>query len=589
MEKHTFMDSFLSWRSKNISDRQLIVILSIFIGLAVGFAAVIIKNLVHFIQTSLVTFALNSSFYLYILYPFTGILLTVLFIRYINKRQVQHGIPSVLYSISKANGYIRGHNLYSSIITSALTVGFGGSVGLEGPTVATGAAIGSNLGRFLRLNYKQLILLLGCASAGAMSAIFKAPVAGIVFALEVLVFDLTMVAIVPLLISSATAALTSYLFLGQNVLYPFVIENSFMMGHIHYYMMLGIVTGFISVYFIRVYMWIAKMFEKLEFQLGRLLVGGAILGILVFVIPALFGEGYEVINQCLRGDYSYLFENTLYESLENSFVAVVFFFIIVIFMKVVAASVTFGSGGVGGIFAPSLFIGANAGLVFSKIVNLFDVSLTESNFALVGMAGMIAGVIHAPLTAIFLIAEITGGYQLFMPLIIVSTISYATIRLFVSNSVYTYQLAQRGELITHHKDKAVLMRLNINELLETDFSTVHPDDSLGDLIRVITHAHRNIFPVVTKNGMFRGIVKMDDIRHIMFNRELYDKVFARDLMFMPDNVINPDDTMEVVAGKFQESGRYNIAVIDHGKYLGFLSRAKVFSAYRKMLEEFSEH
>ncbi len=590
MKRPTLLARFIRWRKNNISDRQFILVLSVVIGLASGLAAVIIKNLVHLIQKHLDLFAANNSEYLFIFYPLIGLFITVLFIKYINKNPVRHGIPNVLYSISKRNGIVRRHNMYSSIITSALTVGFGGSVGLEGPTVATGAAIGSNIGRLFHLNYKQIILLLSCACAGAMSAIFKAPIAAIVFAIEVIMFDLTMAAIVPLLISSATAALTSYLFLGQNFLYSFEIKEKFVIQQdLTYYILLGIFTGFLSVYFTKMHVFIGELFNKIENIFAKLLIGGISLGLLIFILPSLYGEGYSVINSSLNGDFSYLFENTFYENVEQKFLPIVVFFMLVMLFKVIATSLTFESGGVGGFFAPALFTGANAGLFFSKILNNFGLSLSARNFALVGMAGLIAGVIHAPLTAIFLIAEITGGYELFMPLMIVAAISYATVKLFTPNSVYTIHLARRGELMTHHKDKTVLMMLDVKDLIETDFNKLHPNNTLGDLVRIITRAHRNIFPVVEKDNTFRGIVKMDDIRHIMFNQEMYDSVYVRDLMFMPQNVIDPKDTMEEIARKFQVSDRYNIAVIEKGKYLGFVSRAKLFSTYRKLLSDFSEH
>jgi len=589
MKNTSALAKFIKWRKNNISDRQFILILSIVIGLASGLAAVIIKNLVHIIQQYLAVIAESNSYYLYIIYPLIGILLTVLFIKYINKNPVRHGVPNVLYSISKRNGIIRRHNLFSSIITSALTVGFGGSVGLEGPAVATGAAIGSNIGRLLHLDHKQIILLLSCACAGAMSAIFKAPIAAIVFALEVIMFDLTMAAIVPLLISSATAALTSYLFLGQNVLYTFEIKEKFVLNDLTYYIMLGIFTGFLCVYFTKMYMLISELFDKLKNVFFKAIIGGLSLGLLIFLIPSLYGEGYSAINDSLHGDFNHLFEHSFYGGMGKSIIAITVFFILVMLIKVIATSITFGSGGVGGVFAPTLFTGVNAGLLFAKLLNNFGLSVSESNFALVGMAGLIAGVIHAPLTAIFLIAEITGGYELFMPLMIVAAISYATVRIFTPNSVYTIQLARRGELITHHKDKAVLMMLNVKELIETDFNKLYPDYTLGNLIKVITTAHRNIFPVVEKDGTFRGIVKMDDIRHIMFDQEMYEHVYVRDLMFMPQYVIDPKDTMEEIARKFQISDRYNIAVIEKGKYLGFVSRAILFSTYRKMLSDFSEH
>jgi CIC family chloride channel protein len=568
--------------------RQFILFLSALIGLLVGLGAVVIKNLVHFIDIFL-TEGLVQQFhhYLYFIFPTIGILIVILFIRYINKRPVQHGIPGVLHAISKNNAMIRRHNLYSSVITSAITVGFGGSVGLEGPTVATGAAIGSNIGRTFRMSYKQIILLLGCACAGAMAAIFKAPIAAIVFALEVIMLDLTLASLVPLLVASVTAALTSYLFMGQNVLYSVDIRDPFLMNHIPWYITLGIMAGFMSVYFTRMYMYVTGIFEKMKSMWMRLLIGGFALGILVFFIPSLYGEGYEPINDGLNGNYDYLFGNFLYDRFSESLFAMLIVLFCILAFKVVATSITFGAGGIGGIFAPSLFIGTNLGLFVAKILNLFGMDIPESNFALVGMAGLIAGVIHAPLTAIFLIAEITGGYELFMPLMIVATISYATTRYFVPNSVYTIQLAKRGELMTHDKDKNVLLLMKVNKLIERDFSKIDPEATLGDLIKVIQKAHRNIFPVVDKEGIFYGIVKMDDIRHIMFDKENWENIFVRDLMFMPRYTISKDENMEEVAHKFHISSRYNIAVLDEGKYVGFVSRAKVFSAYREMLKKIS--
>jgi CIC family chloride channel protein len=584
MKKLTVYQRFLVMRVKSIGHRQFILILSVFIGLGAGLAAVVIKNLVHFFQLVLTNKLGQPYYYLYFALPTLGILLTILFIKYINKKPVGHGIPSVLYAISKNNGILARHNLYSSIVTSAITVGFGGSVGLEGPTVATGAAIGSNLGRYFRMNYTQIILLLGCASCGAMSAIFKAPIAAIVFALEVIMLDLTLASLVPLLIASLTAALTSYLFLGQNVLYAFEVREPFLMNQIPIYILLGILAGFISVYFTKMYIFITEFFEKIKSNYSKLLLGGITLGVLIFLLPSLYGEGYEPINNCLNGNYSYLFENTLYERFSQSVSASIVILFFILALKVVATSVTFASGGIGGIFAPSLFIGSNLGLFFAKIVNLFGVDISESNFALVGMAGLIAGVIHAPLTAIFLIAEITGGYELFFPLMIVSTISFATIRFFTTNSVYTIQLAKRRELLTHDKDHNVLLLMKVNDLIETDFNTVSPDATLGDLVKIIKKAHRNIFPVVDDEGRFHGIVKMDDIRHVMFDPAMYDQVHVRDLMFMPQYTISRDESMEEVARKFQVSQRYNIAVLKDGKYLGFVSRARVFSAYREMLK-----
>ncbi len=576
-------------RLRHIPKRQLILILSALVGLAAGAGAVIIKNMVHLLKEILTTgFAGSFQHYLYFIFPAAGILIAMLFIKYINRRPVQHGIPSVLYAISRNNGYIHSHNLYSSIISSVLTVGFGGSVGLEGPTVATGGALGSLAGRLTRLTYKETILLIGCASAGAMSAIFKAPIAAIVFALEVIMLDLTVYSMIPLLIASATAALTSYFFLGQNFLYSFQIKEPFQLGDFYLYIILGVFCGFISVYFIRVFIFISERFDKIKSWLKRLLFGGGMLGVLVFFLPSLYGEGYEVINRSLHGDYSFLFNGTFYETLGGDTIFILLFLLLMIIFKSIATTLTFAAGGVGGVFAPSLFTGVNVGLFLGIILNQLGIHVALSNFALVGMAGLISGVIHAPLTAIFLIAELTGGNELFMPLMIASTISYATTRIFEKNSVYTVQLARRGELMTHHKDKNILLMMKVADLIETNFSVIHPNDKLGDLVQTIKDSHRNIFPVVDGDGSFKGIVKMDDIRHIMFDASLYDKTEVKDLMFMPDNIIQYNEPMESVARKFQESGRYNIAVLKEGKYLGFVSRAKVFSSYREMLKLFSD-
>ena len=575
MKFRKIIHNLLNRRAKYFQQRQFIYLLSGIVGLAVGLSAVLIKNIVHLIKHWL-TVGLAGDFqhYLYFVFPIAGILLTILFIRYINKRPVGHGIPSVLHAISKNRGMIRRHNLYSSIVTSALTVGFGGSVGLEGPTVATGAAIGSNIGRSFNLSYKEIVLLLACASAGAMSAIFKAPIAAIVFALEVIMLDLTVWSMIPLLIASATAGLTSYLLTGQNVLYSYEITDPFQLSEVHLYIFLGIFTGLLSVYFTRVYNFISARFAKITNVYKKLLIAGGILGVIIFFLPSLYGEGYENINRSLQGDYLFIFDDTFYESISSNIWIVLILLLLIILFKSFATSLTFAAGGIGGIFAPSLFTGVNAGLFFALLMNQLGADIPVSNFALVGMAGAIAGVIHAPLTAIFLIAELTGGYELFMPLMLVSTISYGTVRLFEKNSVYTVQLAQRGELMTHDKDKNILLMMNVSELIEKNFNKIHPDDSLGDLVKVIKRSKRN--------------VKLDEIRNIMFESDRYETTKVRDLMFMPQYTIGLNEPMEAVARKFHDSGRYNIAVLQDGKYLGFVSRAKVFSSYRAMLKQFSD-
>jgi len=591
MNKLSLLERFINWRLKHISDQQFMLILSVVIGLAVGFSAVVIKNSVHFISQLLTSgFAVQYQNYLYFLYPAIGILGAVIFIKFVLKQHVGHGIPGVLYAKSKTNGLIKPHNMYSSIVTSALTVGFGGSVGLEGPTVATGAAIGSNVGRVLRLNYKQITSLLGFACAGAMAAIFKAPIAAIVFALEVIMLDLTMSALVPLLTASVTAALTSYFMFGMQVLYTFELKDDFLLKDIPFFILFGVLAGLVSVYFTRMYMFIGGFFEKIKAWYKKLILGGSLLGVLIFLFPSLYGEGYEAINSALSGNFDYLFDNSIFYAFKDNMYVTLALIGGIVLLKVIATSITFGSGGVGGIFAPSLFMGVNTGLLFAKATNYFNLgTISENNFALVGMSGLIAGVIHAPLTAIFLIAEITGGYGLFMPLMIVATISYGTVKIFEANSVYTIQLAKRGELLTHHKDKALLALMKIDSLIETNFSTIKPDATLRDLVEVISNSTRNLFPVVDEDQRFHGIIVMDQVRHIMFRPELYDSTYVKNLMFMPTNMVDIHDQMETVDHKFQHSGKFNLVVLDNGKYIGFVSRANVFSKYRELLKDFSEH
>jgi len=565
------------------------VILSIIIGVLVGMVAVVMKNLVYYLRQLLTSgFSVDYSNIQYAIYPAIGILLTIIFVKYLLRQEVRDGIPNVLYAISKQHGIIKKHNMFSSIISSALTVSFGGSVGLEGPTVVTGAAYGSNLAKALGLNYKQVVTVLGFASAAAMSAIFKAPIAAIVFALEVILFDMTMTALVPLLLASIVAALTSYFFLGQDVLYPFEVKYHFDISETIYYIGLGLFTSMVSVYFIKTYVYTGKVFRKIKGWFWKFLIGGIALGILIFLLPSLYGEGYEDINQALRGDLSFVFHESLFYNFKDNITVGLLLLFGILIMKVIATSITFRAGGVGGIFAPTLFIGAMSGLFFAQVLNqLGIVDIPVSNYALVGMAGLLAGVVHAPLTAIFLIAEITGGYELFLPIMLVATISYGVTRFLSPKSIYTIQLANRGEHITHNKDQAVLTMMDVSGLVEHNFNTIHPDTTLGDLVKVIANSTRNIYPVVDDEGNFFGIIFLDQIRNIMFKPELYN-TSVRELMFMPSNIVQWDDDMETVAGKFQKSGKYNLVVLKNGKYEGFVSRANVFSKYRQLLKEFSE-
>lgn len=576
--------------TRKLPSRQLMIGLSIVVGFVVGMIAVLMKNLVHFIQKLLISgFSIDYSNYLFVIYPAIGILATLIFIKFILRRPVQDGIPNVLHAISKDHGILKKHNTFSSIITSALTVGFGGSVGLEGPTVVTGAAWGSTIGRALGLNHKQIVSMLGFAAAAAMSAIFKAPIAAIVFALEVILFDMTMTALVPLLLSSIVAALTSYFFLGQDVLYPFEVAEKFQLSDSPYYLGFGIFTALISVYFIKLYVLSGKVFKKINGWFWKFIIGAGALGGIIFLLPSLYGEGYEAINLALQGDMGFIFDNSIFYSLKDNIHVGILLLLAILLFKVVATSLTFRAGGIGGIFAPTLFIGTMAGLLFVKVSNIYGfTSLPESNFALVGMAGLLAGVVHAPLTAIFLIAEITGGYELFLPIMMVATTSYSISRLLSPNSIYTIQMKKRGDMLTHHKDRALLSLMNIKKLLEKDFNTIEPEANLGELVKIVADSHRNIFPVVDKEGRFHGIIFLDQIRHIMFKPELYESTLVSSLSYRPSKVVDIEDDMETVAAKFQHSGKYNLVVLDGDKYVGFVSRANVFSQYRKLLKDFSE-
>ncbi len=572
-----------------MSQRGFITLLSIIIGFISGIGAVVIKNTIWLTHRVLDAFVSNEMHnYIYFALPVIGILITVLVVKYAIRDKVLHGIPTVLYSISKRKGRIKSHNLYSSVITSSLTVGFGGSVGLEGPTVATGAAWGAWFSKFFRLSYKNSILMLACASAGAMAAIFKAPIAAIVFAVEVLMIDLTVFSLVPLLLASATAVLTSYFFLGQHVLYPFEVEKVFEMGDLPYFILLGILAGFVSVYFTKMYIYIGAMFDKLKNWQIRLLVGGIGLGILVFFFPSLFGEGYEAINAALAGNLEYLFNNSIFYGFKDELWVALALLASVVLLKIIATSFTFGAGGVGGIFAPTLFMGVNTGMLFAQIINLTGMKqVNVNNFALIGMAGLIAGVLHAPLTGIFLIADISGGYELFVPLMVTATFAYIIVRTFTQNSVYHVQLARRKELLTHDKDANALQMLEVKSLIETDFEVLSPNATLRDLTEAISRNHRNLFPVVDSEGTMVGMVKMDDVRSLIFHHDLYDTVKISELMYMPTYHIDPNDSMEIVANKFESSAIYNLAVIENGKYIGFISRAQVFTKYRKQIIDVS--
>ncbi|MCG8578721.1 MAG: chloride channel protein [Bacteroidales bacterium] len=580
----------LIWRVKNISQKHFILILSLLVGVFSGLAAVILKNTVHFTHHMLTeNFNLENRNYLYLAYPMIGILITILIIKFFIKDSLGHGVSKILYAISKRGGHIKSHNNYSSIITSTFTIGFGGSVGAEAPIVLTGASIGSTLGRLFRMNYKTIILLMGCGAAGAIAGIFKAPIAGLVFTLEVMMLDLTMASIIPLLISAITASTIAYFFLGKGAEFAFTLEAPFLLNNIPYYVLLGIIAGFISLYFTRGIMHTEKQFGKMKSPFSKWIVGGLSLSLLIFLFPPLYGEGYQTIIALLNGDsQSVMGESFFYGWHENAWALIAFLVLLIIF-KVFATAATTGSGGIGGIFAPTLFMGGVTGYLFAKLINMFGFSeVPSSHFTLVGMAGMMAGVMHAPLTAIFLIAEITNGYGLFIPLMITSTIAYLTIMYFEPHSLYTKRLAQKGELITHHKDKAVLTLMRLEKVLETDFKSVYPEMTLGELVKVISASKRNIFPVVNHRNELRGILLLDDIREIMFNHDLYNETTVQELMSLPPAMIEIDENMDKVMRKFEETSAWNLPVVRDGKYLGFVSKSKIFSVYRRVLIHYSD-
>jgi len=559
------------------------------VGLLSGFAVVIVKNSVHFIQ-QLLTLGFVKEFenYLFFLYPFIGLLLTTLFIKFILKKPIGHGIPSTLYAISKNNSVIKAYSMFASIVASSLTVGFGGSVGLEGPTASTTSAIGSNIARLFKLDYKTTTLLLGCGAAGAMSGIFNAPIAALVFVLEVFMFDLSLTSMIPFLMASVSAALSSRMMLGDNVLFEIRIQDTFVISEFPFFILLGVFTGLVSVYFNKMFWFIEGIFEKIKQQKYRLIIGGVLLGCLIFFVPPLYGEGFETITALLKGDFKHVVDHSLFFDKKEEIFIVLGLLFGMVFLKVIASAITFGAGGIGGVFAPSLFMGATSGFVFAKTLNIFKESnLSETNFTLVGMAGLIAGVLHAPLTSLFLIAEITRGYELIIPLMITAAISYLTSKYFVSHSVYNMQLAKRGQLITRHKDKAVLTLMKLHSEVETDFNNISPESTLEDLVKVVSKSTRNLFPVVDNEGILHGIITLDDIREIMFKPEMYS-VKVESLMTTPQTYVDLSDNMDTVMQKFTKTNAWNLPVIDGKKYIGFVSKSKLFNAYRKLLVEFSE-
>ncbi len=591
MKRQRFSRKILIWRNKNISERKLVLILSFVIGILSGLAAVLLKSTVHYTHHFLSTRFFHSGFnYLYLFLPLAGIILTVLYVRYFVKDNISHGVSRILYALSMNNGRLKSHNNYSSIVASTLTIGFGGSVGAEAPVVLTGASIGSNLGHYFRLNFKSVALLLACGTAGAIGGIFKAPIAGLVFAIEVLMLDLTLSSIVPLLISSVTGATVAYLLMGKGVVLSVLNTQPFVLNNIPFYILLGLLCGLISFYFTKTSMRIESFGQKIKSNTNRILIGGIALAVLIFLFPSLYGEGTSTLQSLLNGTIEGIPKDRIFSFFTSNEWLLLIYFVMLLLLKVVAMAITNGSGGVGGIFGPTLFVGGVTGYWLSRLINSFGfIELPQGNFALVGMAGLMAGVMHAPLTAIFLIAEITGGYSLFIPLMITATIAYITILSFTKHSMYTQRLAERGELLTHHKDEVVLTLMKLDSVIEKDFVTVNVDQPLGELVKAVSRSKRSIFPVLNEQNEFVGIVLLDNIRQIMFERERYDDTFVSDVMISPPEIVDVTDNMEVVMKKFNTSGAWNLPVMKDGKYVGFVSKSKIFNTYRDLLVQVSEY
>lgn len=561
-------------------------------------AAVLLKNAVHQISTLLTSYMRESgTWYLYLVYPAIGITVASLFVRFVVRDDISHGITKVLFSLSRNKAHIKRHNTWSSLVASAVTIGFGGSVGAEAPIVMTGSAIGSTLGSFFHMDRKTMMLLVGCGASGAIGGIFNAPIAGVVFTLEVLMLDLTMTSIVPLLISSVSATAVSYLLMGENiVMFRFENFQPFNLQTIPTLIVLGVACGFVSLYFVRGIGACEQLFKKINNTYLKLIIGGLTLSVLIYFLPSLYGEGYDAIAILLDSQHpESLLEGSVFKTLfvESKLLGAVWvmfiYILLTLALKIVATAATNGAGGTGGTFAPSLFVGCLTGYLVAFLLNHFGFDTPEKNFAFAGMAGVMSAVMHAPLTGIFLIAEITGGYDLFMPLMITSVISYITILPFERHGLYARRLARTGELLTHQKDNTVLTFMAIKNVIETDLLTIDPDMTLGQFTHVLTRSRRNIFPVVDNSKKYLGTVHVDEIRNIIFRQDLYERLTVRRFMSTPPDILRIDDTMRHTMDTFDRTGAWNLPVLDaDGRYLGYASKSSVFNNYRKILKKFSD-
>ena len=584
-----WLRNFEDWRVKHLTDRNFIVLLSIVVGFLSGTAAVLLKNMIFYFSEWILNWrSAEEENYLFLLLPMAGVTISFLLVKYVFKDPISHGVSRVLYAFSKARARIKRSKMYSSLVACTVTIGFGGSVGPEAPVVLTGAAIGSNVGRTFNLGFRELVLLTAGGSAGAIAGIFSAPLAGLVFTLEVLMIDLTMTSLIPILVASVTGAVTSAFMLGRSAVFHFDVASGFLLQNLPYYLLLGLLGGFVSCYFLYANEKIGQFFSRIEKDWKRVALGGLSLSVLVFLLPPLYGEGFNFMSDIFNGEPEKLFNNTLFYNFQALPVVFFAYLLLLILLKVVATSLTNGAGGVGGVFAPSMFVGAFVGLFMAQGLNfLFHLDLPVPNFALAGMAALMAGVMHAPLTAIFLVAEVTGGYNFFIPLMVVSAASYLVSRYFNPHSIYTKSLALKGELFTHNKDAFVLSLLSLDRVIESNFVVVHPEDDLGSLVKSISRSSRNIFPVTDREGNFLGLVFLDDIKTIIFRPELYHQIYVKELMYRPKESIQRSQNMEQVARQFQQCNHYNIVVLDGSKYVGFISRANVFSSYRAKVQEYS--
>ena len=573
-----------------MSERDVMIILSLFVGICCGLAAVALKLAIEFIHHSLTSWFDGEAYnFLYILYPGIGMLVAMLFVKYLVKDNIGHGVTKVLVAVSKNESKIRPHNMWSSMLASSVTIGFGGSVGAEAPIVYTGAAIGSNVARYMGLSYKNMTILLGCGAAGAVAGIFKAPLAGVLFTLEILLFNISMSSILPLLLSTISATVISYIFLGDKPPFECTI-TPFAMGNIPFYLILGLFSAACSVYFTRTTLWLEDKIKSISKPMYRWGISALCLGLLIFLFPPLFGEGYEYLHELLNGGTIDLDGQTVLSFMLHKAWLVPVFFILVLLLKVFSMSFTNAGGGVGGTFGPTLFIGAIAGFVVSRTINLIAGGgiVPEQNFVLVGMAGLMSGVMQAPMTAIFLIADMTGGYDLLIPLILTSTVSYAVTRAVEPYSIYTKRIAKKGELLTHDSDQAVLTLLKTNDLIESDFMTVQIDSTLGELVDKVSQSTRNIYPVVDSRNHFQGYVSLEDIRRDMFKYEQYETMHVYNFMRSAPAYVYIDEKLDSVMKKFEQTEAWNLPVVDHERtYIGFVSKSKIFSAYREQLKQVS--